>query len=191
MSAPILIPLPEVADWTDHAHRNTDWNAAGWTERSQTIRFQAALRHLEPRPGETLVDYGCGPGRLSEFLNHQIRYIGIDRNHAMIERAQANHAAPGRSFLTTDEPLPPCDLIACVGTWNLRRDGSTYEHIEQLWNTVTGARTLVALAYRGDDPRCVIHDPGELADFASYLGCTRFIVDASYLTNDVLLALHR
>lgn len=191
MSAPVLIPLPEVADWDDHARRRADWDAAGWTERSQTLRFQAALRHLQPRPGETLVDYGCGPGRLAEFLDHRVRYIGIDRNDAMIARARTNHNAPGRLFTTINGSLRRCDLIACIGVWNLRRDGDSYTELERLWRTCPTVRSLVACLYRGVDPRCRAHDPGELADFANYLRVTRFAIDATYLNHDVLLALHR
>lgn len=185
----------EPASWTDHAQRPADHLAAGCSERGQTIRFLTAIRHLELHDGDVLLDYGCGPGRLSEFVPHGIRYYGLDAEHSMIDRARANHQHPDRWFHIVADVLPILNpdptAIACLGVWNLRRDGSTYEWIERLWATYTTARVLFASVYRGTDQRCVIHDPGELADFAGYLSCARFAIDASYLDNDVALILHR
>ena len=59
----------------------------------------APLAHLEPQPGETVVDLGSGAGidalLAARAVGQGGRVIGIDMTPEMLERARANSAAAG------------------------------------------------------------------------------------------------
>ena len=72
---------------------SSDWDA----ERYQT-RYSYVWRHgealvdlLAPRPGETIVDLGCGAGQLTARIAESgAAVIGIDRSSDMIAQAHTN-----------------------------------------------------------------------------------------------------
>ena len=54
----------------------------------------------KPRPGEKVVDIGCGPGTAIRLLPDDIDYVGFDISPDYIEHARALHAgSPRRTFL--------------------------------------------------------------------------------------------
>jgi cyclopropane fatty-acyl-phospholipid synthase-like methyltransferase len=59
--------------------------------------------HLEVRPGEKLLDVGCGPGRLVRHLP-AVDYVGLDGDCRYLERARRLH--PGRRFERVDVSAP-------------------------------------------------------------------------------------
>jgi ubiquinone/menaquinone biosynthesis C-methylase UbiE len=74
------------------------------------------LDELAPRPGQTVLDLGCGPGTdlaaLAEAVTATGRVIGVDHDPAMADVARQRHAAaghPGVEILVGDLhelPLP-------------------------------------------------------------------------------------
>ena len=44
-------------------------------------------RHIRPRPGQSILDIGCGPAEIIKFLP-DVRYCGVDRSASYIARAQ-------------------------------------------------------------------------------------------------------
>lgn len=68
------------------------WDASGYDARHSFVwkYGEDVLNLLAPRAGERILDLGCGTGHLT----HQIavrgaQVIGIDKSHAMIERARS------------------------------------------------------------------------------------------------------
>jgi SAM-dependent methyltransferase len=52
-------------------------------------RAQVLVRdYVHPKPGNRILDIGCGPGNMVPFLP-DCRYLGVDMNPKYIERAQA------------------------------------------------------------------------------------------------------
>ena len=176
--------------WSERASLPASHQAAMWSEGGQTRRFLAVLRHLELREGDTFLDFGCGTGRLCEFLPVDILYHGYDWAPGMVERVALEHPR-AVTFETLPEEL--FDHVVCIGTFNLR-DGwtkeQTFERLTELWTEQT-RRTLAASLYRGHDPMCWRYEPEELAEFARRMGCAYFAIDAIYAENDVTLVLHR
>lgn len=89
------------------------WDAAAY---GRSFGFVAQLAEdlvglLDPRPGERIVDLGCGTGTLAAGIAARgADVLGIDADPAMIEAARAAH--PGLRFevvsaydFTTDTPL--------------------------------------------------------------------------------------
>lgn len=176
--------------WSERAQLPTSWEAAGWTEAGQRERFHAVLRHLNLEAGDSLLDFGCGTGSFSDLLPADIRYWGYDWAPGMRERARQEH--PERWFDNLDE-TEVFDHVVCIGTFNLLDNWSvqqTFGELEDLWRYRT-RRSLVASLYRGDDLVCIRYEPADLLDFIRLVGCTRYVIDASYRENDILLEMRR
>lgn len=176
--------------WSDRARLATSHEAALWSEGGQTCRFQAVLRHLHLRKTDTLLDFGCGTGRFSEFLPRGVSYHGLDWSEDMRERAAFDHP---QAVVLDRLPESAFDHTVVIGTFNLAANWSksqTWKQLKKLWDDAT-KRSLVVSVYRGGDPNCLCYQPVDLADFAKRMNCTTFAIDATYLANDLLLALYR
>src|SRR6185436_13813311 len=59
---------------------------------AKTNRAEEIVRHLELRPGMTVLDIGCGPGRVAIPVARQVgpqgRVVAIDLQPGMLSRAQ-------------------------------------------------------------------------------------------------------
>jgi len=171
-------------------HAGTSWDAAMWgNERSQTVRFLAALHHLDLRGGDTLLDVGCGTGRFSEFLPESVAYTGTDWSKKMLVRAEFEH--PGRTF-RGEIPWWRYDHVVAIGTFNLEGNTTTQLQLwlESFWKLRT-KRSLLLSVLRVGAERCVAFAPSWLAQMGEELSPRSFLVDCSYLPNDAMLVLKR
>ncbi len=99
--------------------KDRGWDAvAAWYDKlvgesgsdyHQNVILPAALRMLEPQPGEAIMDLCCGQGVLVRpLLAAQVGKItGVDASGRLIESARARHGADPRvSLLVADACLP-------------------------------------------------------------------------------------
>jgi SAM-dependent methyltransferase len=179
------------AAWSERASAPSSWDACGWSEHGQTQRFIAALRHLDLRKGDTLLDFGAGTGRFSEFLPREIDYFAYDWAPGMLERVEREHE---RANALHELPDVLFDHVVAIGVFNLRDNWTreqTWQRLAQLWNLHT-RRTLVVSLYRGEDMRCFDYSLRQVAHLIEeWLRCEHFVVDADYLTNDLMLVCRR
>jgi 2-polyprenyl-3-methyl-5-hydroxy-6-metoxy-1,4-benzoquinol methylase len=75
--------------------------------------------YLGPLSGRALLDVGCGPGTLLQFLS-DVNYTGIDRNERYISEAQQRYAGRGRFILADVGEVaamgfPPFDIVTMFG----------------------------------------------------------------------------
>jgi trans-aconitate 2-methyltransferase len=107
-----------------------DWDAATY-DRIADPQFgwgAAVVERLELAGGETVLDAGCGPGRVTELLLARLprgRVVALDGSPAMIERARERLRPFGDRvrFLVADlgEPIPlaePVDAILSTATFH-------------------------------------------------------------------------
>jgi trans-aconitate 2-methyltransferase len=99
-----------------------DWNASVYDQLSgpQQSWGEAVLARLAVDGGETVIDLGCGTGRLTERVLERLprgRVIAVDYSPAMLEVARANLRPrfPGRvTFVRADAAAPPFEAAADV-----------------------------------------------------------------------------
>lgn len=186
----MVIERPENSPdaWSERARTiDQSWQACGWSPLGQQRRFVEVLRALGRREGETILDWGCGTGDLSEYIPEGY-YWGYDWAEGMVTRALADH--PGHMF-TDYEPICSFDLVACVGPFNLKDNWSklrTWHTLRHLWDRMQ-CRSLAVSLYAGSDPNCLTY---------AYAEAIRAGRDLSYRVhaerirdNDILLVVNR
>jgi SAM-dependent methyltransferase len=78
-----------------------------------------ARETIDARPGDCVLDIGCGPGALLKYLPH-VTYIGLDRNESYIAQARRVHGARG-NFVCDDvanfgqHGFPLADVAVAIG----------------------------------------------------------------------------
>lgn len=107
---------------------DTAWEqSAAWYDRLigekgselyQQVVIPRSLGLLAPRPGETILDLGCGQGVFTRALAaHGARTTGIDAAPALIRKAR-DYPGPRCQFLVRDaaaiEDLGPVDAVSAI-----------------------------------------------------------------------------
>lgn len=96
-------------------------------------RVRLAVHQLDPRPGEQILEIGCGPGvaaaLVADRLGPEGHLVAIDRSATAISRAEARNAGRPVSFvrseLATYESDRLFDKAFCVNVnvfWTARAD---------------------------------------------------------------------
>jgi len=76
---------------------------------------------IRPKPGDHVLDIGCGPGALLNYLPADVTYTGIDYSEASIARARRKHNGRGH-FICADvdglsrQQLAPVSIAVAIGT---------------------------------------------------------------------------
>jgi SAM-dependent methyltransferase len=122
-----LLALPQVYNWFQHAIAVTD------------ARAQIAKRYIRARPGDRVLDIGCGPAEILRFLP-SVDYVGVDLNSGYLEAARA--AYPAAQFFQMDVRALPdewqadFDLVLAQGLLHHFSD-------EQVVSLLRGARAAL------------------------------------------------
>lgn len=88
------------------------WNPADYTRHSanQEQWARELLADLTLRPEDSVLDIGCGDGRITAAIAEQVpegRVIGVDSSADMIAHAQAHHSRPNLAFRQVDARTLP------------------------------------------------------------------------------------
>lgn len=180
--------------WNERATIAEPWAAGLQSQYAQTHRFLAALRHLDLRPHEELLDFGCGTGELARFLPANVAYYAYDWAPELRDRARADHP---RAIVLDELPAGETfDHVVAIGPFNLA-DGWSVDQtrltIEDLWRRTERTLLVSLLRPRADtasSPDVLRYEPSLVAGWAAAIA-TRWQLDASYLDNDVLLVMRK
>ncbi len=167
------------------AQYGDDVKALGWSsEESQHARFKVLMEIRDLRYG-TVLDWGCGFGDLSAYLDPLVNYMGYDPDPQMLERARAKY--PQAHFF--DHPMQ-ADYILESGAFNLTRDW--WPDVETMWALCRKGMALnftSSLAER-QTPGIVYADP-----FTTVRACAaltkKFVLRHDYRQNDFTVYLYK
>lgn len=175
---------------------------SGWSSQcSQNDRFDALLRTSRFSGGD-IIDYGCGPGDLYNFLrdkNILFSYSGIDQSIDMVHMAKKKHGDHFSVIPIDSIDFPDTDYIFASGIFQFIDDDNRvyYNHlIRQLFRKCRKAVVVNFLSserkIENTDPRELYMNPSQVVSIAQSI--TKFwSIDHSYHPGggDVTLALFR
>jgi len=172
--------MPDPADKT--AHFGGDY-VRYWRERvvaspdgtpaSTPQALRSCLSELDLQPGQTVVDLGCGFGRMFPLLEGDDRsVVGIDLSAEMVDAAAALPYAAVLRGTVEDTRLPSewADRVLCWATFDVAEQEQGWKEIRRILRP--GGRVLLSGKndrYREDDePALVAERNAFLKDFPNH-----------------------
>ena len=112
-------------------------------------RFTAEF--VRPFPGAIMLDIGCGPGTMLEYLPDTVRYIGYDANPRYIARARDVYGSRGEFFCARisrefQHPMADrFDIVLAVSILHHLDDKDTTTLVESAYHHLKPKGVLVTL----------------------------------------------
>jgi trans-aconitate 2-methyltransferase len=159
--------------------RPRDWDAATY-DRVSTPQVQQALEVLERvslRGDETVLDAGCGSGRVTQILEEHLpdgKVIAVDASPSMVEKAREALRPNAEVFvceLTELDLHEAADLVFSTAVFHWIPDHDTL--FKRLYAALKPGGRLVAQcggAGNIDNFHGVVHDVADEAPFDAYIG---------------------
>lgn len=104
--------------------------------------------HIRPRPGLRILDLGCGPAAILDYLPTTVDYLGVDLSPRYIAAALRRHPHRGRFYCLPLAQLPPAeaagfDLVLGLGVLHHLADPQAAEFFHQAAGALnSGGRCL-------------------------------------------------
>jgi SAM-dependent methyltransferase len=105
--------------------------------------------YIRPRPGDRVLDVGCGPGELLRYMPN-VTYVGFDPNPVYIERAQRTFGERATFFAKYYQEsdvarLPPFDLAVLSAVLHHMDDDEARHLFELLRRSLKPGGRVVTL----------------------------------------------
>jgi len=106
-----------------------------WLVGGHTVRRRFAASHVRAVPGQRVVDIGCGPVPMLNWLP-AVDYVGFDVSAPYIDAARARFGSRGTFIvgdsrsLRDDPRLQNADIVVCVATLHHLNDDDALALIE-------------------------------------------------------------
>lgn len=114
---------------------------------TQRNKHPILLDMLRPRPGERILDWGCGTGTAIPFLDlHSPRYIGLDFSTGMLSLLKDRF--PGRDLVLADcerMPFQPAVFDALLGATVIQNAPSKHRALSEIARVLKpGGRAVIS-----------------------------------------------
>lgn len=116
--------------------------------RGDTTMEAMATEYVKPRPGERLLDVGCGYGDLSNHLP-DVKYVGVDLNERFIDFANRHQSKYGEFVLgnvngLSIETLGRFDAAVAIGVLHHLSDSDATSMLQALSEMLVPSGRFVA-----------------------------------------------
>ena len=188
-----LRPVPWLTEsspeaWDDYAAgEGPDYLIADCGSAESHERRLRAILRLPFRPGETVLEFGCGTGRLADLAPPEVRYAGIDWSADVIGLARRRRPH-GEFRQGSVGDLTPATWVVASGPFNYALGWSkdqTVTALRAMW-AASGRGIAVTVLRRPASGR-LAYEEGELVSFLDGCQWDRLELDRSYLPNDLCL----
>lgn len=130
---------------------------------------------LAPRPGERILDVGCGPAYILDYLP-PVTYYGFDTEHRHIDYAKEKYGDKGHFYCEqfTEEhvnTLKPFDGVLIMGLLHHLPDDACHNVINLVSRTLNAGGRVVTL-----DP-CFVEGQSAIAQFVASHDRGKFVRD--------------
>ena len=107
---------------------------------AKNAREKFVKRFIEPFPSDAILDIGCGPAAILDYL-HSVNYYGYDINKASIEKARQAYGSRGKFFakaLTLDDldDMPKFDIVLLTGVLHHLDDESAIDILKMAFKAL-------------------------------------------------------
>ncbi len=144
-----------VAEVRDAYNAIADHFADTRSRQWEEVRF--LIEHTV-RPGEKLLDIGCGGGRVAEICDDcKVEYVGVDLSEQMIERSKKEF--PGKEFHLADMQFLPFEdgsvdhIIAVASFHHLPDEATRLRALSEMARVVNPGGTIMLLNWNLLQPR--------------------------------------
>jgi SAM-dependent methyltransferase len=174
--------------WDCHARDGgPDYRVADCGSPESHERRLRALLRLPIGAADTLLEFGCGTGRLADLVPPGVRYAGLDWSAEVITLAR--HRRPHSAFrLGSVGDLTLHDWVVASGPFNYASGWSksqTAAAVSAMWQASRRGIALTMLHSPADGR--LHYDGHELVSYLAGCDWSRLELDRSYLPNDVCL----
>ena len=142
---------------------------------------------LRIEEGETLLEFGCGTGRLADLMPHAVHYEGLDWSEEVITLARSRR--PESVFRCGSvADLTPHDWVVASGPFNYSKGWTKDETagvVAAMWGASRRGIALTVLRVPADGR--LHYDSGEMISFLAGCDWAHLELDQSYLPNDMCL----
>lgn len=105
---------------------------------AKSVRKWLAVNYWRLQGGEKVVDIGCGPGVVLDYLPGTVRYVGFDISKPYIESARRRYGQRGTFLVGTaeefvsapDDRMKGADVVLCNGLLHHLDDVETLHVLE-------------------------------------------------------------
>lgn len=162
------------AEFTPSAAHNYDsWFNQPWGAHAWAVELAAVDGALPDRPDQTVVEVGCGTGRLAAHLTRRAATVlGVDSSLAML--AVATDRAPGRLVCADGRRLPlpngVADVAITIATLEFTDASAVLDELARI--TRPGGR-IIALTLNPVSPWGLLDRPTRRAPFSTAAFLTR------------------
>ena len=139
---------PSSRSWEPVADWYAGWVGPEGSKYHRAVAIPALLDLLVPRPGERILDVGCGPGVLAPYVaDAGAAFTGVDASPKLIAYARRRHGRHGR-FIVGDATRLPAIADLRRGGFGAAAFLLSIQDIDPLDRAVSGAAWALAAGGR-------------------------------------------